>query len=276
MSERVPGPIDPTVPNFARVMDYLVGGKDNFAVDRALGDELLAIMPEVPLMTAELNGFLHRAVAYLVGQGVDQFVDVGCGLPVHGSIHQVLEGLGVPGRVVCVDEDPVAALYGQAIVANDGKRSLAGRPVVRVLRADPRDPDAMLDHPDLAGFLDLRRPTAFVVRAVLAVYSDEVAASVAARLADRLAPGGHLVIAHVVRDPCEATTSDMIELFNRDGLLDGRRNQVRSGTEVARYFDGLDLIDPGVVPLSQWRPHLAGSTPHPDASWSVGGVARKP
>lgn len=276
MSERSFGSVDPTVPNFARVMDYLADGKDNFAVDRAVGDELLAVAPDVPTMIAELRRFLRAAVVHLVEQGIRQFVDVGCGLPTRGSVHEVLEELGVEGSVVYVDEDPVAVLYGQAVVANHGKAAAAGRPVVRVIQADPRDTDAMLDQAERTGLIDLRQPTGIIVRALLAVFADDVAAKVAGRLVDRLAPGGHLVLSHVIRDPCQARTEEMIRIFNEGALIEGDRGQVRTRAEVAAFLDGLDLVPPGLVPLPAWRPGFGGPTVDPDTFWNVGAVGRKP
>ncbi len=276
MSDRRLKPFDPSVPNFARVMDYLGGGKDNFAIDREVGDELLKIAPDVPTMIAEQRKFLYKAIVYLTDQGIRQFVDVGCGLPAGGSVHEVLRELKVEARVVYVDEDPVVVSHGQAIVATHDEAKAVGGPMVRVIQADPRDPDAMLDHPELAGSLDLRQPTAILLRSLLAVFADDVAARVAERLKDRLAPGGHLLIDHVIRDPSQEKTDRMTDLFNEADLIEGGRGHVRTRAQVARFLDGLELVPPGLVPLPAWRPGFGEPAVDPDSFWGVGALGRKP
>ena len=275
MNERDGAAFDPHLPNFARVMNYLAGGKDNYAVDRVVGDELLRIAPDVPRVAAELRGFVSRAVTFLAREGLRQFVDVGCGLPAPGSVHEVLNDLGVNARVVYVDDDPVVTVHGRAIVATRGGTGTAEGVVVRAVQADPRDPDAMLDHPELAQVVDLRRPTVILLRAQLGVYDDEVARRVTERLIDRLAPGSYLVVGHVIRSPCEEPTEEIVRLFTKNNLIDGENRHVRSLAQVARLLDGLDLVPPGLVPLPEWRPHPGEARFGPETFSVAGAVGRK-
>ncbi|ROO87043.1 S-adenosyl methyltransferase [Actinocorallia herbida] len=268
--------IDGRVPNFARVMDYLEGGKDHFAVDRKVGDELLGIAPDLPVIVAEQRRFLRRAIARLAEEGIRQYVDIGCGLPTCGSPHEILQDLGVDARVAYVDEDPVVVVHGRAILDNSGKVVTPGRPLVRVLQGDPRDPDGILDHPELTGFLDPAKPTAVLVRNILAVMDDATAATVAGRLVDRLSPGDRFLLIHVVRDSAERKSADMTRLFTDEGLLDEGRGQVRTLAQIQALLDGLDLLPPGLVPLPAWHPEPAPHAVAPDAFWSVGAVGRKP
>ncbi|GAB2826616.1 SAM-dependent methyltransferase [Actinocorallia aurea] len=268
--------IDGRVPNFARVMDYLEGGKDHFAADRKVGDELLGIAPDLPVIIAEQRRFLQRAIARLAEEGIDQYVDIGCGLPTCGSPHEILQDLGAPARVAYVDEDPVVVVHGRAILDNSGKTVIPGRPLVRAVQGDPRDPDGVLDHPELAGFIDRAKPIAVLVRNILAVMDDTTAAAVARRLVDRLSPGDHLLLVHVVRDPAERKAADMTRLFTDEGLLDEGRGQVRSLAQIRALLDGLDLLPPGLVPLPDWNPSPLSRDTAPDAFWSVGAIGRKP
>ncbi|MFC5751916.1 SAM-dependent methyltransferase [Actinomadura rugatobispora] len=276
MDKRDPGFLNARVPNFARVMNYLDGGKDNFAVDRVMGDELLRIAPEVPTVVAESRKFVSRAVTFLAEAGVRQFVDVGCGLPTHGSVHEILHDLGVNARVVYVDEDPVVVAHGKAIVATRGEAVTDDCPVTRVVQADPHDPDAMLDHPELTSVIDLRRPTAILLRALLAVFDDDTAARVAERLVARLSPGGYLLLGHAFRDPFEEKADEMSRHFNQGPLMEGDRRHVRSLAHVARFLDGLDVVPPGLTPLPAWRPRFGEPSVDPETFWVAGAVGRKP
>ncbi|GAA3194146.1 SAM-dependent methyltransferase [Actinocorallia longicatena] len=270
------GVFDPSVPNIARVMDYLDGGKDNFAVDRVLADRLLEITPEVPILIGELRKFVRKAIAYLAGQGIRQFVDIGCGLPTCGSVHEILQELDVRGTVVYLDEDPVVVAHGQAILSTYGRSAGPDAPLTRVIRADPRDPGALLSRPELTELIDFAEPTAFLVRTQLALLDDPEATALMESLIDRLAPGGHLLISHIVRDPAEARTDEMTRLFKTDEMFDGDRDRVRTRAQVAGLLKGLDLVSPGLVPLPAWRPVFGEPAVDPETFLGVGALGRKP
>src|SRR3954469_20091035 len=156
---------DRTQPNEARLIDYLMGGKDNFAADREAAEQVLLIAPELPMMIREGRKFLGRAVRYLAGKGVRQYVDIGCGLPTRGSVHEVLEPVAPDSKVVYVDNDPVVIAHSNALIDTRGSN--------RVIRADAREPDALLDHPRLSSLIDLRQPTAIVLSAILESVSED-------------------------------------------------------------------------------------------------------
>ncbi|GAA3209558.1 SAM-dependent methyltransferase [Actinocorallia longicatena] len=263
-----PKGFDPTVPNEARVINYMMGGKDNFAADRRAAEEIMAFAPEIPMMIIEARKFLFRAVAYLAEQGIRQFVDIGCGLPAQGSVHEILERVAPGSKVAYVDDDPVVIAHSNALI-DAGER-------LRIIQADIRDPDALLDHPDLASLIDLERPTAFLVQSMLTnILDDDLAAKIARQLVDRLPVGGYMVLTHSVGDAPKADTEKLAELFRQRYLLDGDRSGPRTRGEVARFLDGLDLVPPGLVPLPAWRPLRGEPGVDPDAFWSVGAVGRK-
>src|SRR3569833_280437 len=146
-------------PNEARIVDYLLGGKDNFAADREAAEQAIAVAPELPMMAIESRKFLGRAVRFLTSQGVRQFVDIGCGLPTQNNAHEVAQSADPESRVVYVDIDPVVVTHARAILADDVRTT--------VVQADMRDPDAILGHPDLLRLIDLKRPVAILLISAL-------------------------------------------------------------------------------------------------------------
>jgi len=260
---------DRTQPNEARLIDYLVGGKDNFAADREAAEEVLKIAPELPMMIREGRRFLGRTVRYLAGEGVRQYVDIGCGLPTRGSVHEVLEPIAPDSKVVYVDNDPVVFVHSNALIDTRGSN--------RVILADAREPDALLDHPALTALIDLRQPTAIVLHGLIASISeDDVAMMIVQRLVDRMAPGSYLLFSHAISDIRPAVTEDLARVFQEGHVIEGNRPNVRTRQEVLQFLDGLDLVPPGLVPLPAWRPDPGEPSTDPDTFWAVGAVARKP
>ncbi|MEO5878245.1 MAG: SAM-dependent methyltransferase [Streptosporangiaceae bacterium] len=260
---------DRTLPNEARLIDYLMGGKDNFAADRAAAEEVLKIAPELPMMIREGRKFLGRAVRYLASEGVRQYIDIGCGLPTQGSVHQILQAVAPQSRVVYVDLDPVVIAHSNALIDTRGMN--------RVVRADVREPDALLDHPSIATFIDLRQPTAIVLKDVIAsIPEDDIVTMISRRLVDRMAPGSYLLFSHAVSDVSPAVTEDLARVFQESQVIDGDRPDVRTTEEVRRFMDGLELLPPGLVPLPAWRPGPGEPSVDPTTFWGLGAIARKP
>jgi hypothetical protein len=234
-----PPEIDVDRPSVARVYDFLLGGTHNFAVDREYASQMLAAMPQAPLMARANRAFLGRAVRHLGGAGVRQFLDVGAGIPAAGAVHEIA---GPGARVVYVDVDPVAVLHGRAI--------LAGNPNADVVGADARDLDGILDSPQVKHLLDLSEPLGVLMLGLLYFIADaDDPYGLVGRLRDRTAPGSHLVVSHFVEE--------QPEVGERIAEQTHRLPQVavlRTHAEVVRFFDGWRLLDPGVVRLDRWRP----------------------
>jgi hypothetical protein len=261
---------DPAVPNDARIFDYYMGGKDNFAADRKAARHMMDVAPELPLMCREGRRHLGRVVRYLVGEGVRQFIDLGCGLPTMGNVHEVAQAAAPGTRVVYVDNDPVVVRHSQALLEQNEDTV--------VIEADLRDTRQVLDHPRLDGLIDLAEPVAVLLHFTLVlVPEDDVAARVVAGYRDAVAPGSHLAIAHSVCDPRPETTAKLAAIYRDNGVNgvnETRRGQLRTKAEIERFFDGLRLVDPGVVYIPRWRPEAGESLPGPETVWSVGGVGR--
>ncbi|WP_020547354.1 SAM-dependent methyltransferase [Nonomuraea coxensis] len=247
-------------PNLARMYDYMLGGTDNFAVDRLAIEQLAELVPEaVPLARAN-RAFLQRAVRYVAAAGIDQFVDLGSGLPTQGSAHEVAPG----ARVVYVDHDPVVAAHAKALLAANVGRAVC-------VEADLLDADDVLDK--AGGFLDLDRPVAVLLVSILHFLPDSARPDAAvARLRERLAPGSFLVISH-------ATTMGRLE--DEEGGR-GYRGSSGSGgadrrpSEIRRFFGDFSLDPPGLVQAVDWRPDrpkLVGDWALPSSL--MAGVARK-
>ncbi|GAA3209642.1 SAM-dependent methyltransferase [Actinocorallia longicatena] len=256
------------MPSEARIIDYLRGGKDNFATDREVGDALLAVAPELQSITRDGRRFLGRAVRYMAAQGVRQFIDLGCGLPTGGSVHQILEEAAPGSKVLYVDNDPVVVRHGQAILE---KGEGAG-----VLLADVRNPDALLDRPEVAELIDLDRPTGVIMQGLLAVIlDDEAATGIVERVAGRIAPGSHLLLSHPIGDLCREKAERLGDVYRDTRLVTGERERARERVDVARFLDGLEIVPPGLVPLPAWRPDPGEPLVNLDGYWAVGAVARK-
>jgi hypothetical protein len=261
----------PLTPNEARVVDYLLGGKDNFAADREAADRAVAVAPELPMMAHENRRFLGRAVRFLVGEGVRQFIDIGCGLPTQNNAHEVAQAAAPDSRVVYVDADPVVVTHARAILADEVQTS--------VIQADMRDPDRILGHPNLIRLIDLKQPVAILlISALHSVPEDEVALDIVARLRRAITPGSWMVISHPISDSSPGVTERLATLFQDREIVTGsrRRDNVRSLAEIEPYFDGLELAEPGLIRLPAWRPCRDEPAVDPESYWVIVGVGRKP
>ena len=250
--EDAPAGLDTTTPNVARIYDYLLGGKDNFAADRAAAGPLLAVIPDVAAIAADNRAFLGRAVRYLTGQGIRQFLDLGSGLPTRSNVHEVARQHAPGTRAVYVDYDPVVALHGKAL-----RRPAATSPCSH---ADLAEPSSILEHPDLLRVLDLSLPVGLICASALHFVPDEADPwGIIARYRDRLCPGSYLAITHApARVPGEDPDHDeenAAEVFRQTSAP----LHMRTLAEIQRFFDGFELVPPGVVFMQDWHPDPGGS-----------------
>jgi len=260
-----PNGVDITRPNVARIYDYLLGGKDNFAADREAAKRLIEAVPDAAGIARDNRSFLGRAVRYLVIRGgIRQFLDLGCGLPTQANVHELAQGVAPEARVVYVDNDPLVASHGRALLAAAGQ--------VGVVLGDMRDPGAILRDPDVLGLLDLDQPLAVLCTGTLHFIADEAEPhAIIAAYRDRMARGSYLAITHGTReeDP-EGQADRATSVYNQASS----QLHIRSLPEVLRFFDGFELIDPGLAWITEWRPE-PGTTPVGRPHSMRGGVGRK-
>ncbi|TQM78251.1 S-adenosyl methyltransferase [Saccharothrix saharensis] len=265
----VPDGIDTTVPSVARTYDYLLGGAHNLAVDRAMGEKMLQVLPGARDLVRLNRSFLRRAVTYLAERGVRQFLDIGSGIPTAGNVHEIAQEVTSGCRVVYVDKDPVATAHGRLL--------LAGDPDSAAVQADLREPDDVLGRPEVTRLLDFDEPVGLLLLLVVHfVRPEEDPGRLLARYRDRLAPGSFVVISHATADNRADTmrrAADTVrESRSKDNLV------YRTHAEVTGLFDGYDLVPPGVVGHALWRPGGAGDIADraEDNTQVWAGVGRKP
>ena len=261
-----PPEIDATVPNSARIWNYWLGGKDNYPVDREVGDEYRAIYPEIVQVARASRQFLARAVLYLAGEAqVHQFLDIGTGLPTFNNTHDVAQRVAPGTRVVYVDNDPVVLAHARALLTST-------KAVTAYVDADLHDPDEILA---AAGrTLDFTRPIGLMMLGILGhIGDDDEARSIVKRLLDALPPGSYLTICDGTNDLFEAGVEAQ-RLYNESGAVPYR---LRSAQQIADFFEGLELVEPGVVSCPRWRPDpVAIGRDLPSEMDQVAGMGRKP
>ena len=247
--QSVPSGIDTTKPSIARVYDYMLGGKDNFAIDRHVAEIGLKITPDGPAAARANRAFLRRVVRHLVADvGIRQFIDVGSGLPTQGNVHEIAAQAATDVRVIYIDRDPMVLAHGRALLDNASTAT--------VIQADIMRPGEILDHPEVVARIDFTRPVGLLLFGILHhLRDDEDPAGIAAALREPLVPGSHFAISHF-RDPgpehpdASAKALQVEKLFN-DSLGTGRW---RRQDEILAYFGDTELLEPGLVPLAEWRP----------------------
>jgi S-adenosyl methyltransferase len=256
--------IDTSVAHIARVYDYWLGGKDNFAPDREAGDEAIAAYPQLVSSVRANRAFLARTVRYLAGEaGIRQFLDIGTGIPTANNTHEVAQGIAPESRVVYADNDAMVLAHARALLrsAPEGRTAY--------LDADVRDPDTILR--SAADVLDFSQPVAVMLVAILHFVSeDEDPAGIISRLMAEMPPGSSLTITHVPSDMHATAMKAMGDRLNR---LLAQRSTYRSREQVTKLFEGLELVEPGVVPIQEWRPATPEEAGAAAAMW--GGVAFK-
>jgi len=261
-----PEGVDLTRASAARMYDYYLGGAHNFAVDRELAGQALALFPDGQLIAQANRAFLHRAVRFLLSQGVRQFIDVGSGIPTAGNVHEIAQQVDPEARVLYVDHDPVAVAHSELIL-RDNRRA-------RVLQADLRHPKEILDAPILTDLLDLTQPVGVLMVSVLHFVSEaDHPQDTIARFRDLLSSGSYLAISQGTGEGRHAAAKRLKELYSATSTP----VTYRTREQIAALFDGWELADPGVVWVPQWRPDWPDDVGSDPASSLVGAaVGRKP
>lgn len=263
----VPPEVDIKRANIARVYDYLLGGSHNFLADQDIGRAIAAVEPNVRVIARANRDFLGRAVRFLAASGIDQFLDIGSGIPTQGNVHEVAQQANAAARVVYADIDPVAVAHSKAI--------LAGNENAAIIDADVRDPEKLLEHPTVRGLIDFGRPVGLLLVALLHCLSDaDDPWRIAAAFRDKLAPGSYLVLSHATNESNPGVAQSTEIIYRRSVPAEGR---TRSRAEILRFFDDFDLIDPGLVYAPTWRPDPTTDVPEdPSKFWVLVGIAQKP
>jgi hypothetical protein len=252
---------DPAIPNQARVYDYLLGGKDNYAADRAAVDEVLVAVPDVRRMARANRAFAMRAVAVIAQAGVRQFIDLGTGIPTSPSVHEVARRADPAARVVYVDHDPVVQAHNEALLASD-------RRLTTVL-ADIRRPEMVVGHREVQRQIDFTEPVGVLCIATLHLVRDEDdPGGIISRFRDRMARGSYLVVSQFSTDS-DAAAAAKLHAVDAGTPVE---TYFRSRDEISCFFDGLELLAPGLVSVDEWRPEVPEA---PTQLKIVGGVGRK-
>ncbi|MFF0549298.1 SAM-dependent methyltransferase [Streptomyces sp. NPDC004311] len=276
-----PPGIDISVPSVSRIYDYYLGGSHNFEVDRQAARRAMEFMPGLPKIMQANRAFMRRAVRHAVAEGVTQFLDIGSGIPTFGNVHEIAQAASAEARVVYVDHDPVAVAHSEAVLAGDDRTG--------VVAADLRKPQEILTAPAVGRILDLDRPVALMLVAVLHFLEDSDAPYEAvAELREALAPGSMLILTHASYEGIPLT-EDVAS--GTVGVYRDIRNPLvmRTGEQIRNFFEGFEMVEPGLVSMPDWRPDRSSGadgsegadgtdteTPEdPYAFSGYGGVGRK-
>jgi S-adenosyl methyltransferase len=262
--------IDTSVPNVARIYDYILGGKDNFAADRQAARQLLAALPDIAGVVRDNRSFIGRVVRFLAGEaGIRQFLDLGAGLPTQSCVHEMTQAIAPDARVVYVDNDPVVCSHGQALLGPPGKVGFA--------LGDLRRPAEILQHPEVLARLDFSQPVGVLcVCALHFVPEEEKPHEIIAQYRDHLAPGSYLAITHgITAETPEDDPDGVVESVTNVYQNASAQIHVRSRKEIERFFDGFEILEPGVVWMADWRPD-PGTRPAGRPNSLFGGLGRKP
>jgi O-methyltransferase involved in polyketide biosynthesis len=256
---------DTSVPHIARVYDFWLGGKDNFAADRAMGERTLLAYPNLVYSVRANRAFLARTVRFLTSEaGIRQFLDIGTGIPTANNTHEVAQRFAPSSRIVYVDHDPVVLAHAQALLKSTPEGACA------YIDADLRDPEAILAA--AADTLDFSQPVAVMLIAVMHFIGDDAEVSaIMQRLMAACVPGSYVALSHAASDIDAAQMAEMIRRLNESTA---EKTTLRDRAGVTRLFDGLELVEPGVIRAAEWRPDTDLERSSPAALW--GGVARKP
>ncbi|CAL9283480.1 SAM-dependent methyltransferase [Streptomyces sp. SudanB182_2057] len=252
-------------PHTARIWNYWLGGKDNYEVDREAGDRIRQLHPGIGQYALADRLFLGRAVRHLAGElGIRQFLDIGTGLPTADNTHEVAQRIAPESRIVYVDNDPLVLAHARALLTSTPE----GR--TDYLDEDLRNVDAIYEHASRT--LDFSRPVALILLGVVIfIGDDEDPYGLVRQLTDRLPSGSHLVLSHTITSPSMPDVDEAVRFWNEHGTP---KLTQRTPADVTRFFDGLQLLEPGVVSCSRWRPEPADG-PEPAEVAMFGGVARK-
>jgi SAM-dependent methyltransferase len=262
-----PTQLDLERPSAARIYDYLLGGFHNFEVDRAAAQEITRVLPDMPMYMRTNRAFLRRIVRFLTDQGIDQFLDLGSGIPTVGNVHEIAQQANPSARVVYVDNEPVAVTHSRTILEDNPKAT--------VIQADIRQPDVILSHPETQRLLDFNKPAAVLLLSVLLFVTDEQAYRVVRSMRNALVSGSFISISHPTDDD---TPPDQGEKAKRLYAAMGTPVRIRSYNEIEKFFEGLELLEPGLVYVPLWRPEGPDdlALKDPELSAYYAGVGRKP
>ncbi|MFQ5340897.1 MAG: SAM-dependent methyltransferase [Anaerolineae bacterium] len=255
-------------PSAARIYDYLLGGFHNFEIDRLAAEQALQILPDVRLTAQANRAFLRRVVNFLIEEGIDQFLDVGSGIPTAGNVHEIVQAGNPSARVVYVDIDPVAVSHSRSILRDN--------PNASVIQADARDPEQILQHAEARRLLDFSQPAAILLISVLhLIPDDEEAYSTVRGLCDAVAPGSYIAIAH---GTYEGGSMEVSRQLQEVSARTTTPQKLRSRYEIELFATELELVEPGLVWVPQWRPEGPEDIffDQPERSLNLGGVGRKP
>lgn len=262
----VPDDIQFDRPSAARMYDYYLGGYHNFEIDRSVAEQAIAIYPEFPQLMQVNRAFLRRVVRYLADQGVEQFLDIGSGIPTVGNVHEVAQQINPAARVVYVDMDPIAVAHSSLI--------LQGNPNATIVQADVRRPEEILENPEVRRLLNFDKPVAVLLFMLLHFITDDEEASRITRvLSDALAPGSYLAISHAADELMPEFRGPLERLYTQTPTP----VKLRSRAVIERFFHDLQLVEPGLVYVPAWWPEGQDDlfVDQPQRSNSYGGVARK-
>jgi hypothetical protein len=263
----IPPDVDPRRANVARVYDYLLGGDHNFQADQDLARSMAAVEPNARAVARANRAFLGRAVRFLARAGIRQYLDIGSGIPTQGNVHEVAQAADPGARVVYADLDPVATAHSRAL--------LAGTPGTEVIEADLRDPRRILDHEHARELIDFSQPAGLLLVSVLPfIGPDDDPWGIVATLRDALAPGSYLVVSHGTDEGRPSMAQAAATVYNRSS---SSSLHMRGRADILRFFDGFDLVDPGLTWVPAWRPDGSPADfADPAQSWLLAGVGRKP
>jgi hypothetical protein len=243
-SNWVPGEVPLDRPNVARMYDYFLGGGHNFAVDREAAEQLIKLYPDLPKVSRANRALLRRAVRYLVDQGINQFLDIGSGIPTAGNVHEVAQRANPDAHVVYVDVEPVAVAHSQAI--------LQGVPNTVAIQGDARRPGDVINHPEVQAQLDWRQPIGVLLLALLHFVPDDAdAANIVRSLREAMPSGSYLVITHATTEQIDESGRQRVEQLYQKATSPFH---FRTRDQIAQFFEGLELVEPGLVYIPLWRP----------------------
>jgi S-adenosyl methyltransferase len=257
--------IDTSVSHVARIWNYWLGGTDNYAVDREIGDQIVAMLPDVPVLARASRAFLARAVRYLAGAaGIRQFLDIGTGLPTVDNTHEVAQRVAPESKIVYVDNDPLVLVHARALLTSAPEGATA------YIDADLREPEKILSM--AAETLDFSRPVALMLMGIVEFLTDDDEAyRIVARLVEDLPSGSYLVMYDGTNVVHKEASDRIVEVWNSAG---NAPLVLRSPAQIGRFFDGMELVEPGLVSVSRWRPE-AKPWGEPDEVDAFGAVGRK-
>ncbi|MFE6042134.1 SAM-dependent methyltransferase [Streptomyces sp. NPDC056452] len=264
-----PQGIDISVPSVSRMYDFYLGGSHNFEVDREAARKAMEFMPGLPKIMQANRAFMRRAVHYATTSGISQFLDIGSGIPTFGNVHEVAQAADPEARIAYVDHDPVAVAHSQAVLEGNERTVVAS--------ADLRKPAEILESPEIRGLLDFDKPVALLLVAVLHFVEDaDSPYEAVAELRESLAPGSLLVLTHASYEGIPLSEEDA---GGTVGVYRNIRNPLimRSRDEVSSFFDGYEMVEPGLVSMPDWRPENpeARAQEDPFAFSGFAGVGRK-